>query len=278
MGVSGGPARPESEWRVVVLGIAQDGGMPHPGCDRGPCAAARRGERPAERVACLGITDGRSGWLIDATPDFPAQVHALGILRPAGIFLTHAHMGHCAGLLWLGKEAMGARGVPVHATGRMGGFLRANEPWRRLLEEGRISLPGNARVDLGGARVSAFPVPHRDELSDTVGYIVEGPRRRVLYLPDIDGWDRWDRDLRAEVESADLAFLDGTFLSDDELEGRAQSEVPHPRVIDTMARLEGLGERVRLIHLNHTNPLFLDAAPAAERGFRMARQGEEHPI
>lgn len=272
------PARPESGWRVVVLGIAQDGGMPHPGCDRGPCAAARRGERPAERVACLGVTDGRRGWLLDATPDFPAQLHALGVLRPEGVFLTHAHMGHCAGLLWLGKEAMGARAVPVHATERMGGFLRANEPWRRLVEEGRIDLRGNAGVDLGGARVSAFPVPHRDELSDTVGYLVEGPRRRVLYLPDIDGWDRWDRDVRAEVEAADAAFLDATFLSDDELEGRAQSEVPHPRARDTMARLEGLGDRVRLIHLNHTNPLLLDPSPAEALGFRVARQGEAHAI
>lgn len=173
---------------------------------------------------------------------------------------------------------MGARAVPVHATERMAGFLRGNEPWRRLVEEGRIDLRGAGEADLGGARVSSFPVPHRDEVSDTVGYLVEGPRRRVLYLPDIDGWDRWDRDLRAVVESADLAFLDATFLSDDELEGRSQAEVPHPRARDTMARLAGLGDRVRLLHLNHTNPILVDPSPAAALGFRVARQGEEHAI
>jgi pyrroloquinoline quinone biosynthesis protein B len=251
--------------------------MPHPGCDRGPCAAARRGERPAEKVACLGITDGRRGWLLDATPDFPAQCHALGVRVPDGVFLTHAHLGHYLGLAYLGKEALGARGVPVHATARMAAFLRGNDPWRRLVSEGRIDLR-EGPADLGGVRVSPFPVPHRDELSDTVGYLVEGPRRRVLWIPDIDDWARWDRDIRAAVEGVDLAFLDATFLSDGELGGRSMEEVPHPRALDTMARLAGLGDRVRLVHLNHTNPLLEDPGPARERGFAAAREGEAVPL
>ncbi len=260
-------------WRAVVLGIAQDGGMPHVGCDRGPCAAARRGERPAEKVACLGLTDGERGWLVDATPDLPAQLHALGAAAPSGILLTHAHMGHVAGLQFLGREALGARGIPVHGTARMRSLLEGNEPWRRLVVEGRIVLADNAALDLGGLRVEAIPVPHRDELSDTVAYLVSGPRGRILWLPDIDGWDRWDRDLRAVVGSVDAAFLDATFLSDDEI-GRGQAEVPHPRAAETMDRLEGLADRVRLVHLNHTNPLLVDPSPALSRGFRVAREGE----
>ncbi len=173
---------------------------------------------------------------------------------------------------------MGAKGIPLHATERMGAFLRAGEPWRRLLEAGNAVLRPNDAVDLGGVRVSAIPVPHRDDGSDTVGYLVEGPRKRILYIPDIDGWERWDRDLRGAVEGVDLAFLDATFWSDGELKGRSQAEVPHPRVLDTMARLEGLGERGRLLHLNHTNPLLVDPSPAEARRFRLARQGEEFAI
>lgn len=248
--------------------------MPHIGCLRGPCAAARRGERPAEKVACLGLTDGVSAWLVDATPDLPAQVHALGAAAPSGILLTHAHMGHVAGLQWLGREALGARGTPVHGTERMRRLLEGNEPWRRLVVEGRIELRDAASVDLGGLRAEAVPVPHRDELSDTVGFLVTGPRARLLWLPDIDSWDGWDRDLREVVSSVDRAFLDATFLSDGEIGGRRLAEVPHPRALDTMERLSGLGDRVRLVHLNHTNPLLVDPSPAERRGFRVAREGE----
>jgi pyrroloquinoline quinone biosynthesis protein B len=268
----------ESGWRVVVLGVAQDGGMPHLGCEKGPCAAVRRGERRAEKVVCLGITDGKRGWLLDATPDLPAQVHALGVRAPEGVFLTHAHVGHYTGLLFLGKEVLGAKGIPVYATERMRAFVSGNEPWRRLVQEGRITLCDNASVDLGGVRVTAIPVPHRDELSDTVAYRVEGPRRKILFLPDIDAWEKWDRDVRAEVESVDLAFLDATFFSAAELPHRVQGEVPHPPVAKSMERLEGLGDRVRWIHLNHTNPLLEDPAPSEARGFRVAREGESFDL
>jgi len=272
------PVPPEPGWRLVVLGIAQDGGMPHLGCGKGPCAAARRGERPAEKVVCLGITDGKRGWLLDATPDLPAQVAALGVRAPEGIFLTHAHVGHYLGLAFLGKEVLGAKDLPVYGTERMRSFLGANEPWRRLVKEGRVVLRNNAVVDLGGVKVSAIPVPHRDELSDTVGYLVEGPRRRVLFIPDIDAWEKWDRDVRAEVEGVDLAFLDATFYSGAELPDRVQGEVPHPPVVRSMERLEGLGDRVRWIHLNHTNPLLEDPSPSEAKGFRVAREGESFDL
>lgn len=266
------------EWQLVVLGIAQDGGVPHLGCDSGPCAAVRRGERRPEKVACLGLTDGERGFLIDATPDLPAQVHALGVRAPAGVFLTHAHIGHYAGLVYLGKEVLGARGVPVWATERMRAFLTSNAPWRALVEDGNVELRDNAEVDLGGVRVRAIEVPHRNEYADTVGYLVEGPRARVLYVPDIDRWEAWDRDVRELVASVDLAFLDATFASGDDLPGRDMNRVPHPLVTDTVARLAGLGSRVRLTHLNHTNPLLVDPNPWQAQGFSLANEGERHAL
>lgn len=269
---------PNHDWRLVVLGIAQDGGVPHLGCEKGPCAAVRRGERRAEKVACLGLTDGERAYLFDATPDLPAQVHAMGVRAPSGMFLTHAHIGHYTGLVHLGKEVLGARRLPVWATQRMRQFISANAPWSALVANGNVDLRDNADVDLGGVRVTAVRVPHRDEYADTVGYVIAGPRAKVLFIPDIDRWELWDRDLRAMVESVDVAFLDATFFSGDELGGRDMSNVPHPLVTDTMARLDGLGAKVRFIHLNHTNPLLDDASPVERRGFRVAREGETVPI
>jgi len=123
-------------------------------------------------------------------------------------------------------------------------------------------------------RLSSIQVPHRQEFTDTVAWRIDGPRRSALWLPDIDAWDRWDRDVRDVVSSVDVAFLDATFFADGELGSRDMSEIPHPRVVETMERLAGLGDRVRLVHLNHTNPLWDDETPAASRGFRLAREGE----
>ncbi|MFM7810142.1 MAG: esterase-like activity of phytase family protein, partial [Planctomycetota bacterium] len=129
---------------VVVLGIAQDGGAPQ----AGRFDDQRWNDADAARmVACLGIVDPRTGqrWMIDATPDFRRQLLDLrrastGADRPAldGIFLTHAHIGHYTGLMFLGHESMGAKGVPVWAMPRMGAFLRANGPWDQLVRLGNI--------------------------------------------------------------------------------------------------------------------------------------------
>jgi pyrroloquinoline quinone biosynthesis protein B len=249
-----------SDWKLVILGIAQDGGIPHLRCADGPCAAARAGKRRAEKVASIGLVNRRTGeaYLFDATPDFPAQVHALtGGRPPNGIFLTHAHMGHYTGLMYLGRESIGAKGTPVYGTARMQDYLRTNGPWSLLVENGHIVIhvlePGRARVLPDGVRVTAFTVPHRDELSDTVGYRIEGPRATALYVPDTDRWETWRTSIRNLADSADLAFLDGTFASPDEVKGRDIREIPHPMMPVTRDLLRGVRARLWFIHINHTN-------------------------
>lgn len=259
--------------------MAQDGGLPHPGCNCPRCAAARGGQRPHELPACLGLSDGHHHWLIEATPALPEQLHRLS---PAGtldgILLTHAHLGHYLGLAFLGKEALGAHGLTLHGSPRMGEFLRTNAPWRALFDEHRATFNPAPSRNLGGLTAEMIPVPHRQEFSDTVAWLIRGPRQSLLWLPDIDSWDAWDRDLRELVASVDVAFLDATFLTDHDLPHRDLREVPHPRVMDTMARLAGLADRVRFIHLNHTNPLWDDETPATTRGFRLAHEGEFFPL
>ncbi len=268
---------PGAGWTLTVLGIAQDGGMPHLGCQRHFCADARAGRRPAEKVSSLGLVHRPSGraYLFDATPDMPAQLDALtGGAAPDGIFLTHGHIGHYTGLMFLGKEVLSADGVPVFATRRMADYLTANGPWSLLVADGHVALTVIAPdepVTLGdGLRVTPFTVPHRDEFTDTVGYRIDGPRASALFIPDVDRWDRWDRDIRALVDDVDLAFLDGTFSSADEIAGRSFDEIRHPLMPDTRRRLAGTDAEVWFIHLNHTNPALAGAADVAREGMSFA--------
>lgn len=286
-------AVPSSEARVraVVLGIAQDGGVPHIGCRQDLCVAARQDPSRRQRVASIGLIDSDgSRFLIDATPDLASQIESLwGSESPAdrqrplsGILLTHAHVGHYAGLMYLGREALGARGVPVYATPRMCRFLRENGPWSQLVSLGNIELreitPGQETALSPRLRVTALTVPHRDELSDTVAFRVRGPERSLLYVPDIDKWERWDRRIEDEVGRVDVALLDGTFLEASEIPGRSLADIPHPLVGETAARLDAaLRARVRLIHLNHTNRLLWEPQRLGEpslKGLALARDGE----
>ncbi|MEO8432066.1 MAG: MBL fold metallo-hydrolase [Acidobacteriota bacterium] len=269
---------------AVVLGIAQDGGVPHAGCRQALCVRARTDLSKRERIASLGLRDPNAGkrFLIDATPDFALQMESLGGL-PDGILLTHAHVGHYLGLAQLGREVLGAREVPVWCTPSMAKFLRGNGPWSRLVAMRNIVLhevePGVEQELTPSLHATAIRVPHRDEDSDTVAWLIRGPARKILWLPDIDKWDRWDRRIEELVTDRDLtAFVDGTFFSADEIPGRSIAEIPHPLVGETVARFGDHPPRGRIffVHLNHTNRLLWDASArrTLERaGFGVARDG-----
>jgi len=227
----------------------------------------------------LGLVDHAThqSWLIDATPDLPEQLGVLHSLAPgcplAGIVLTHAHVGHYAGLIHLGYEAWNTQGLRVYASPRMADFLRENGPWSLLVSLGNIKLhtldPGQAARLSPNLHLTPVPVPHRAEFSDTLAFVVRGSARRLFYCPDIDGWDGWGHDLRGFVAGMDVALLDGTFFCPDELAERDMSRIPHALVTDTVERLAGVDCDVRLIHLNHSNPLH---RPGPERDW-LAAQG-----
>jgi pyrroloquinoline quinone biosynthesis protein B len=273
--------------QAILLGNAQDAGLPQAGCGCENCAAAWRDPSRRKYVSALGLLDVDAGeWLmIDATPDFREQFHGMQELaasaRFGGILITHAHIGHYTGLIHLGYEAMAARAAPLYGTKRLNEFLRTHAPWRQLVEQHNIELrelaPNEWRPVTPSLSVRPLLVPHRDEWSDTAGFIVRGPRRQLLYLPDIDGWDRWALSVRETVMRVDAALLDGSFFSAGELPGRDVSEIGHPLVTDTAARLTGISTDVRFIHLNHSNPLH---RPGPERawleaqGFRVGELGD----
>jgi pyrroloquinoline quinone biosynthesis protein B len=279
------------------LGVAQDGGVPHLGCACATCARARANPAQRELAAAIALCDAASGkrWIVDCTPDFPAQVDLLAQVCAGasprdvcdGILLTHAHMGHYVGLAQLGTEVLSASGLPVWATASMGTFLRENDPWRALVEKEQIDLreltPGSPLELAPGFTVTPELVPHRDELSDTVGFRVSGPSRTLLFIPDVDKWEQMNPSLLDRLVGVDVALLDGTFFSQDELPHRALAKVRHPFITETVdllgARVATGELEVVFIHLNHTNPALDPISEQRRRlehaGFRVATQGME---
>ncbi|MCW3464425.1 MBL fold metallo-hydrolase [Chitinophaga nivalis] len=277
---------------LIVLGNVQDGGSPHIGCTKACCRDLFRQPDPTRMVAALGVVDpdNNRSWLFDATPDLPRQMKWLQQYTapghpetPDGIFLTHAHIGHYAGLMYLGREALNTKAVTVYAMPGMQSFLTQNGPWSQLVSLHNIRLQpiqdGEVNTLSSHIKVTAYQVPHRDEFSETVGYRIEGPHKKVLFIPDIDKWSKWRKSITDEIKQVDYAFIDATFFDGAEINNRPIAEIPHPFVIESMALLQALpaAERAKVyfIHLNHTNPLLNPASPQTktvlQNGFHIAR-------
>ena len=285
---------------ALVLGTAQDAGFPQVGCYSERCERGRQAHREGRGryVSSLALVEPEAErfYLVDATPDITRQIDLIdtdafrrrsGERRPfEGIFLTHANVGHYAGLALLGNEGLGVRDTPVYCTAAMAEFLSNNQPWAFLVEQGRI-VPTPLSTDRwhsidGVVDVQLWQVPHRDEFADTVGFVFRGPSASLLFLPDINAWSRWERDLRDVVREIDISLLDGSFWSLDELPGRSVEDVPHPLMGQTMDLLQPLVDagdagRVVFTHLNNSNPALDEGGPEqaeiARRGFEIAREG-----
>ena len=275
---------------IVVLGIAQDAGYPQIGCNKECCKKVYEKKAARQLVSCIAIVDpvSKQKWIIDATPDFPEQVRMLDTFQSgdiSGIFLTHAHIGHYTGLMYLGREAMNANKIPAYAMPRMFDFLKTNGPWSQLVSLNNIDLrklKADSIIRLND-RISVQPilVPHRDEFSETVGYLVKCGMKSVLFIPDIDKWNKWENDIREMVKQCDYLLLDGTFYIDGELPGRSMAEIPHPFVQESMELFNKLSvddkRKIWFIHFNHTNPLLRKESGQCKevrnRGFNAASQG-----
>ena len=282
---------------LIVLGTAQDGGVPQLGCWHRYCARARRDPSFARTVACLGLVDesAQRTYLIDATPDIRAQLDYLSAKvgwsrtkhNPVdGLILTHAHVGHYAGLIHFGKEVMASSQVLTYASACMIEYLMQNGPWSALIRDGHLLPcelePGQVVQLTERLAIRPLAVPHRDEWADTLGIEIIGPNRRVLYIPDIDGWSEWEYDVRQVVARCDLALLDGCFYSGDELPGRDMSKVPHPPIRDSLTLLAEQAVKVYFTHLNHTNPAIDPDSPERHTieaaGFHVAAERAEFEL
>lgn len=281
------------ETSIVILGTIQDAGSPQIGCLKECCSQLKDQDKKNRKVCSMGVINpnSRTKYLIDATPNISEQLNYLNKLGTSeklvdGIFLTHAHIGHYTGLMYLGKEGVSARDINVYALSRMKNFLETNGPWEKLVQNKNIKLKDLSNRDTvfldKNLKVLPIVVPHRDEYSETVGYKIIGETRSALFIPDIDKWDKWDLSIIQEISKVDYAFIDGTFYDGEEINHRDISEIPHPFIIESMSLLKNLSSKeknkVYFIHLNHTNPALDEDSNAFkqihENGFHVARINE----
>ncbi len=280
---------------LIVLGTIQDAGSPHIACKKQCCKNPFENPDPKRQVVSLGLFDhiNNKRYLFEATPDMPKQLKALkNYGSPSdreianGIFLTHAHIGHYTGLMYLGKEATNAKNIPVYAMPIMKTYLETNGPWSQLVSSGNIDLielNNETTVQLSkDIAVIPFLVPHRDEFSETVGYKIIGPNKSALFIPDIDKWDKWNKSISDEIKKVDYAFLDATFYSGEEINNRDISLIPHPFIVESMEEFAELStkdkNKIIFIHFNHTNPIInknsSETKELLNKGFKIARMDD----
>tara|TARA_R110002050_G_scaffold283525_1_gene432141 strand:+ start:81 stop:1028 length:948 start_codon:yes stop_codon:yes gene_type:complete len=285
----------EKQTQIVVLGIAQDAGYPQLNCKKECCQRVFKNPALAEKVVSLAIHNKKTQqyFLLEASPDISAQhqyMHEEYAATLAGVFVSHAHIGHYTGLMYFGKEAANTSLLPLYLMPRMQNFLLQNAPWEALIKNENVelhALTDHAKLPLGDSVfIEVFKVPHRDEYSETIGYRIIGPNKSALFIPDIDKWERWEIDIISLIKEVDYAFLDATFFDGKELPGRDMSSIPHPFVAESMARFahlpQGEKRKIFFIHLNHTNPLIEPQSQASKQvegaGFSIAREKMIFPL
>ena len=279
-------AQVNTTYTLKVLGVVQDGGLPHLGSNKLCCDEA---QSKRHVTSLMLINNGNNySYLFDASPDINEQLNFMGdrIKKDLkGIFLTHAHIGHYTGLMYFGREALNSKSINVYAMPRMKKFLEQNGPWSQLVSLENIlitELNNNSKISVdSNVIIQPFEVPHRPEFSETVGYKIYGPNKKVLFIPDIDKWYLWDKSIIDEIKKVDYALVDATFYDSKEVNYRDISEIPHPFVIESMELFDSLNEKeknkIYFIHLNHTNPL-LDSNSSEykdliSKGYNVAQEG-----
>jgi pyrroloquinoline quinone biosynthesis protein B len=288
---------------VRVLGSAAGGGVPQWNCGCANCAAVRRGERPARTQSSLAFSSDGARWtLVNCSPDITHQIEATPELQPhalrgtplAGILVTDANVDHLGGLAELrqaGEHRFTLRSsalVRELATRQIAFAKFAEAPHRWLVPgpDGGFAALG-ADDALASFEVRAVPVagttPGYDGRRGEPGAVTAFAVRErasgatVLFAPV---YASLGETLLAEIALADVAFLDGSFYRDDEMEGlgtgakraRDLGHLPLEGADGTLARVAAFRNRRILTHLNNTNPVL---NPASEEARAVVEAGVE---
>ena len=276
----------KSNYTLKILGVVQDGGMPHLGNNKTCCENIKKDKYVTSLM--LMNNENNESFLFDASPDINKQLNFMGdrIKKDLkGIFLTHAHIGHYTGLMYFGREALNSKLVNVYAMPRMKKFLEENGPWSQLVSLQNISiieLSNESKISIdSNVIVQPVEVPHRAEFSETVGYKIYGPNKTALFIPDIDKWYLWEKSIIDEIKQVDYAIIDATFYDSKEVNYRDISEIPHPFVTESMDLFDSIDikekNKIYFIHLNHTNPLINKQSDqyklVRSKGYNVAEEG-----
>jgi pyrroloquinoline quinone biosynthesis protein B len=278
---------------IYILGNTQDAGVPHIGCEAEFCQNNYNSEYNFYSTSIAVVDMEINKYILfEATPDITSQLNKISkdlfqsFTLPDKVYLTHAHIGHYAGLMYFGRESLGAKNINVRALTKMADFLKNNGPWDQLVNLNNIEIQqiqfNSPLNSLNNIKVKPIQVPHRDEYSETAGFTINGKNKKALFIPDIDKWEKWNENLEEIIYKYDYLLLDATFYDEKEI-NRDINEIPHPLVSETMQLLNHLPlnqkNKVYFIHMNHTN-MMLDPESnltknVIQKGFNIARVGQK---
>jgi pyrroloquinoline quinone biosynthesis protein B len=286
--------------RARVLGSAAGGGLPQWNCGCPQCVRARAGDPdvPARTQPSLAVSADGARWsLLNASPDVRDQLARFPALHPRPgtrdvpldtVVVTNPDLDHVLGLLVL-REALPHR---IVSTPWVRDVLLQHNAVFRLLEPawGVAKLDQPIALDREGLlEARLFPVPGKpptwaaklasNHPEATAGVRITDGRtgRRLVYAPGVKSLDDG---VRAELEAAHLAFVDGTFFTADELsrlrpgapDAHEMGHAPISGARGTLQHLAGLRGRIFYTHLNNTNPAH-DAGSEAAAAIRRAGVG-----
>jgi len=255
--------------------------------------------------------DGRTWFLVNASPDLRAQIEAFPALQPssdslrnspiAGVLLTNADLDHVLGLYLL-RERNNLKVIAPNAVwAAVAGDLHLAEilkPFCRIHWQETASSSQPLVGEDGkptGLRFSAIPLMAKAPPFAVGAATLQGPHsvayqffderthRRLLVAPDVAVITS---ELRVALNAADGVLFDGTFWSDDEFskltgKPRTSKDMGHLPVLN--GSLDALGEcqaRHKIyLHINNTNPILDPESPAhaavARAGITVGEDGQE---
>jgi pyrroloquinoline quinone biosynthesis protein B len=296
---------------VRVLGSAAGGGVPQWNCACTNCAAARAGRQPRRTQSSLAVSaDGTRWLLLNCSPDVGAQIESFAALQPvqrrgtpiASMLFTDANVDHLGGLSVLRQH--GDRGFLLRSSAAVRAialaqppfapFARAPHRWVEIpLDEACTAQDGE---DIVGNQLSvraiavAGTTPGYDGRRVVPGAVVayeiseRGQDARLLFAPV---FAQIDSRLERAIDAARVAFLDGSFYSDDELivqnlarkRAHALGHQPVGGSAGTLAQLRGVRTRLVFTHLNNSNPMLdersREYAQVRDFGANLAYDGME---
>jgi pyrroloquinoline quinone biosynthesis protein B len=308
--------------RVKVLGSAAGGGFPQWNCGCANCARLRTGRLKgrARTQTQLAISPAGGVWfLVGASPDLRQQLTAdLDLAPPAGsrstpiraVLLTSADVDSALGLLHL-REFQPFR---VYSTSAVARVLNEENNLFRALERSRPrvqweSLPLDQPIPIfepaadsqaGPLTCRALPLDGKfpDYMSDrlrrslpekeaVIGLEFEQNGKRLFYAPGLPDTNDW----KSRVGQTNVALLDGSFWTDDELikirlAGSTARQMGHLPLSGENGLLDQLKSardiRRILIHINNTNPALDEDSDAAhalhDAGYEIAYDGMEFTL
>ena len=283
--------------RIHLLGTAAGGGVPQWNCNCAVCREARAGSGrvQARTESSVAISaDGRSWFLLNASPDIRAQIEAFPPLHPStgktrnspieAVLLTNADLDHTLGLFLLreGEE------LCIHATPNVRRALTEGISFQPALESfcgTRWIEPATAPAPLlhrdnsaSGLLCEAIPLPGKpprfmkqdtSTTGNVVGYRITDIKTggRLLFFPDVAEMN--ETVLRC-LRECDAVLFDGTFWSEHEMPERglgtlSAADMGHAPISGERGSLKFLAKlkvpNKIYTHINNTNPILIEDSP-----------------